>query len=364
MDKIKFEYENKIKELNNKIKKIDNELKNKKEEILINQMNSEKIISLNEQKILFLDKEMTSLKEKNNNLIKQAKTKEENLNNEIIKLNEKIKEILKEKENKENINNDQVSNNINNLMKYFQENLKIQSEENKNLFQKIIQKEEKETEQELYKKYQELSQKNGELLIELNKKEQRIKNLEEYKNIFMHISGVKCKYCNNIFSYDNFKIHYNDCEKSKKNININNISNFNIKIKILKGNIKQDELGKTYLEYIIDVNYNNTHNWRINKKFTQFVSLYKTLNNSLDKNIQLPLSSNIFTNLNEKYKRGFHKNKIKQIELFLKDLCENDIFNKCKTFHKFLEFDKNLDEDNFNFNYSDIDNIDVINYNN
>ena len=85
MDKINLEHENKIKELTTKIKKFENELKNKKEEMLINQMNNEKIISLNEQKIIFLDKEMTSLKEKNNNLIKQSKTKEENLNNEIIK---------------------------------------------------------------------------------------------------------------------------------------------------------------------------------------------------------------------------------------------------------------------------------------
>ena len=363
IDKINLEHENKIKELTTKIKKFENELKNKKEEMLINQMNNEKIISLNEQKIIFLDKEMTSLKEKNNNLIKQSKTKEENLNNEIIKLNEKIKNILQEKETKEIINNDEVNNNINNLMKYFQENLKMQSEENKNLFEKIIKKEQDQSQQELYKKYQELSQKNGELLIELNKKDQKIKNLETYKNIFNHIIGLKCKYCNNIFNYDNFKMHYNDCE-IKKNKNKNVSLNNNIKIKILKGNIKQDELGKTYLEYILDINYNNLQNWRINKKFSQFASLYKSLNNIYKDNVSMPSSSNIFINLNEKYKRGFHKNKMKQIEMFLKDLCENDIFNKCKTFLKFLEFDKNLDEDNFNFNYSDIDNIDVTNYNN
>ena len=360
IDKIKFEYENKIKELNSKIKKIENELKNKKEEMLINQMNNEKIISLNEQKIIFLDKEMTSLKEKNNTLLKQSKIKEENLNNEIIKLNEKIKNILIEKENKENINNDQVNNNINNLMKYFQENLKIQSEENKNLFEKIIQKEKNINEQELYKKYQELSQKNGELLIELNKKDQKIKNLEIYKNIFVHISGVKCKYCGGVYTYENFKLHYPDCETKKNNsINIP-LNNNNIKIKILKGNIKQDELGKTYLEYILEVNYNNNQNWRINKKFSQFAALYKTLNNTYKGNIQMPDSCNIFIKLNEKFKRGFHKNKIKQIELFLKDLCENDIFNKSKPFKKFLEFDKNVDEDNFNYT----NDIDVTNYNN
>ena len=191
IDKIKFEYENKIKELNNKIKKLENELKDKKEEMLISKMNNEKIISLNEQKIIFLDKEMNSLKEKNNSLLKQGKSKEESLNNEINKLNEKIRNILNEKENKENINNDEVNNNINNLMNYFKENLKIQSEENKNLFEKIIQKEKKENDQDLYNKYQEITQKNGELMIELSKKDQKIKILEnqliefkEYKNIF------------------------------------------------------------------------------------------------------------------------------------------------------------------------------------
>ena len=360
IDKIKFEYENKIKELNNKIKKIENELKNKNEEMLINQMNNEKIISLNEQKLIFLDKEMTSLKERNNNLIKQGKSKEENLNNEINKLNERIRDILNEKENKENTSNDEVNNNINNLMKYFQENLKIQSEENKNLFEKIIQKDKKENEQEIYKKYQELNQTNTELMIELEQKDKKIKslekqliNFEEYQTIFSHISGLKCKYCNNIFNLDIFKSHYNDCLSNKKINNKLNINNNtpNIQIKILKGNIKQDELGKTYLEYVLDINYNNTQNWRVNKKFAQFASLYKTLYNSFKGKTQMPLSSNIFINLNEKFKKGFHKNKIKQLELFLKDICDNGILNKCKQFKKFLDFDKNVDDDNDNFNY-------------
>ena len=38
IDKIKFEYENKIKELNNKIKKLENEIKDKNEEMLISKM--------------------------------------------------------------------------------------------------------------------------------------------------------------------------------------------------------------------------------------------------------------------------------------------------------------------------------------
>ena len=66
----------------------------------------------------------------------------------------------------------------------------------------------------------------------------------------------------------------------------------------------------------------------------------------------MPSSSNIFTTLNEKFKKGFHKNKIKQLESFLKDLCEIEIINKSKQLKKFLEFDKNVDEDNENDNYN------------
>ena len=61
--------------------------------------------------------------------------------------------------------------------------------------------------------------------------------------------------------------------KSNMNFNPNKL-----KIKILKGWVKKDELGKPYLEYIIDIYY-DTQNWRISKKFNQFSSLFKTLKN-------------------------------------------------------------------------------------
>jgi len=221
---------------------LEKEIKIKEEELLINKMNNDKNLSLNEQKILFLDKEINSLKEKNNSLLKQSKIKEDNLNKEIIALKEQIKNILIEKDNKENINTDEVNNNLNNLMNYFKDHLKAQNEENKNMFEKMIKEKEKnENEKELYKNYKEISQKNTDLALGLNIRDNKIKNLEnqinklsEYKEIIIHVNGFKCKYCNKIYTFENFKKHYINCQKGiKDNINevmsgtgvINNLNN-------------------------------------------------------------------------------------------------------------------------------------------
>jgi hypothetical protein len=368
IDRIKTEYENKIKELSNIKNKLEKEIKAKEEEILINKMNNDKNISLNEQKILFLDKEINSLKEKNNTIIKQSKINEDNLNKEILSLREKIKTILVERENKENINTDEVNNNLNNLMNYFKDHLKAQNEENKNMFEKMIKEKQKnETKTELYKNYKEISQKNSDLLLGISIRDNKIKNLEnqiiklsEYKEVVINVNGFKCKYCNKIYTYENFKKHYLNCQKGIKDnisdiINNNNMNHISInkvnlnadklKIKILKGSIKQDELGKPYLEYILDINY-NTQNWRINKRFIQFASLYKTIKNLFKGVIQMPASSNIFINFTGILNRTFNKNKIKNLEIFIKDLAEIEMVNTCKPFRKFLEFDKNVDDEN------------------
>ncbi len=106
-------------------------------------------------------------------------------------------------------------------------------------------------------------------------------------------------------------------------------------------------MGKPFLEYIIDVNY-DTQNWRINKKFSQFANLFKTLKNLYKGVIQMPPSSNIFVNFgnNNNSFGSFHENKIIQLEKFLKDLSEINNLNTSKPFRKFLEFDQYVDEDN------------------
>ena len=130
---------------------------------------------------------------------------------------------------------------------------------------------------------------------------------------------------------------------------MNNNINFNpekLKIKILKGKVKLDELGNPYLEYIIDVNY-DTQSWRINRRFNQFSNLFKTLKNMFRGVAQLPTSANIFINFgNNNQFSSFHENKIIQLEKFLKDLSEINNINTSKPFRKFLEFEQYVDEDN------------------
>ena len=192
----------------------------------------------------------------------------------------------------------------------------------------------------------------------------------------------KCKKCKKLFNYEDFKNHYSTCDKvineendenkniennlnnhnynnilKNKNINgitsidllnNNNISKFNpdkLKIKILKGKLKTDELGKYYLEYILDINY-YSQNWRLNKKFIQFANLYKTIKTMFKNTINMPLSSNIFVNFQNNINGSFYQNKIQQLEKFINEISHIEEINSSKIFRKFLELDQNFDEEN------------------
>ena len=341
-------------------KKYEADLKSKEEQILIMKMNNDKIMSLNDQKLNYVEKEINSYKDKYNNLLKESKNKEDKLNKEIIILTEKNKKLKIENEKNDSLNKEQVNNNLNNIMKYLTENLKAQNEENKNMFEKMFKDKENSlhNDKELLQNLKEINEKNNELVLNNNLCNNKIKTLEEqnaklniYKEVVHNTKAYKCKHCEKMYLYDDFKDHYSNCQKgliSNANINNNNI-NFNpdkLKIKILKGRVKQDELGKPFLEYIIDVNY-DTQNWRINKRFNQFANLFKTLKNSYKGVVQMPPSANIFINFgNNNTSSSFHENKIIQLEKFLKDLSEINIINTSKPFRKFLEFEQYVDEDN------------------
>ena len=342
-------------------KKYEDTLKSKEEEILIMKMDRDKVKSLNDQKMNYVEKEINNYKEKYEKLLKDSKSKEEKLNEDIIILTEKNKKLIIEKEKNDTLNKEQVNNNLNNLMKYLSENLKAQNEENKTMFQKMFKDKEDslKSDKQLIQNIKDINEKNNELVLNNNILNNKIKSLEEqnaklniYKDIIHNTKGFKCKHCEKNYSYEDFKEHYNNCQKgliSNANINNNNL-NFipeKMKIKILKGRVKQDELGKPFLEYIIDVNY-DTQNWRLNKRFNQFSTLYKNLKNLYKgTGIQMPQSSNIFTNFgNSSQFSSFHENKIKQLERFLKDLSETNLINTSKPFRKFLEFEQNVEEDN------------------
>ena len=276
-------------------------------------------------------------------------------------------------------------------MKYFKENIKAQNEENKNMIQKMIQeKENSNKDKELFKNYNDMVMKNSDLQIKLNSSnfkindlERKIDNLNIFKKIVENTKMFKCKKCKKLFNYEDFKNHYSTCDKiineendENKNIennlnnhNYNNIlknkningitsmdlinnnvssSKFNpdkLKIKILKGKLKTDELGKYYLEYILDINY-YSQNWRLSKKFIQFANLYKTIKTMFKNSINMPLSSNIFVNFQNNISGSFYQNKIQQLEKFINEISQIEEINSSKIFRKFLELDQNFDEEN------------------
>ena len=376
MKKNDFDFKNN--EFLNIKKKYESELKSKEEQILIMKMNNDKIMSLNDQKLNYVEKEINSYKDKYNNLLKESKAKEEKLNKEIIILTEKNKKLKIENEKKDTLSKEQANNNLSNIMKCLTENLKAQSEENKTMFEKMFKDKENSlhNDKELINNIKEVNQKNNELILSNNELNNKIKTLEEqntklniYKEIIHNTKGYKCKHCDKLYLYDDFKEHYTNCQKGLiSNVNpINDRTNFNpdkLKIKILKGRVKQDELGKPFLEYIIDINY-DTQNWRINKRFNQFANLFKTLKNSYKGIVQMPPSANIFINFGNNSFGSFHENKIIQLEKFLKDLSEISTLNTSKQFRKFIEFEQYVDEDNdimVNYNQPPVKNSNL-NYN-
>jgi hypothetical protein len=159
--------------------------------------------------------------------------------------------------------------------------------------------------------------------------EDQINNLQKYKDLFQNAMMIKCKHCSKHFTLDVFKTHFENCKLNlRHNNNMQSINIDKLKIKILKGTVKKDEVGKVYLEYIIDIWYNG-QNWRINKRFNQFANLYKTLKSIFRGVVDMPTSSNIFVNINGVGKSSsFHENKLIQLEKFIKDLSQIEAINK------------------------------------
>ena len=322
-------------------------------------MNSEKVQSLNEQKLKYLEKEVNNWKDRYNKLENDSKIKEQGLNNEISNLKSQNLTLKNEQKIKEESTNNLVNQNMNSILAFIKENMQMQNQETKTFYEKIISsQQEKEIsvskDKELLSNYKETTQKNQELTLSLAASESKIKQYEEqinklnlYKEIIHNSNSFKCKFCLKNFNFDSFKTHYPQCQKNMltSSQKIDNISIDKLKIKILKGRVKQDELGKPFLEYIIDIWYNG-QNWRINKRFNQFANLYKTLKSIFRGIVNMPPSADIFVSVNGVGQiSSFHENKILQLEKFIKDLAEIDVVNKSKPFRKFLEFENFVDEE-------------------
>ena len=202
-------------------KKYEDELKAKDEQILIMKMNNDKIMSLNDQKVNYFEQEINKYKEKYNKLLKESKQKEEKLNKDIIILTEENKKLKIEKEKSENMKKEEANNNLNDVIKYFSEKLKTQNEENKNMLEKMFK--DKENSMQNNKEI------NNNLANEIKSLEEQNLNLTPYKDAINNSKGLKCKNCDKIFSYEEFKEHYTNCQKGLINNTTlnNNTINFN-----------------------------------------------------------------------------------------------------------------------------------------
>ena len=360
-ENLKSDYEHKLKEMLNSKSKNENELKAKEEQLLVLKMNNEKMNSLHEQKIDYLQKEIQNWKDKFSSFSKESSNKEQNLRDELNSLKIQNENLKSEQKKSELSSNEQMNQNMTNLLNYFKDNLRAQKEENKNMFQQILlqQKEKEKNEQnekELFKNFKQTTEKVQELTLSLNSSENKVKMLEEqinklnlYKEIIHNSKGFKCKFCMKIFPFDGFREHFIQCQKDMLNNNNNLKTEFSsekLKLKIIKGKLKTDEVGKPYLEYIMDISYNGL-SWRINKRFNQFANLHKTLKNLFKGVINMPQSANIFTNINDMNLSGgsFHENKIQQLEKFIKDLSEIEQISNSKPFYKFLKLNHAFDDD-------------------
>jgi len=323
--------------------------------------NYDKLMQLHQKKIDYYETEIKKLREKYDILLKQAENSEIKANNSN---RSSISNNSKNNKNKDII----LSNDLNDFMGYIQDNLIKQNEDNKLMMSKIIQDKEKdcENEKELYTSFRYLKKINEDLSIKINANENKMNLLEkelnelkEYKNIIKTMKYFKCKNCSKNYKFNDFIHHIKHCE-NYSNINDlkeKNISNFNPKklsLKIINTKIKQDELNHPYIEYIIDINYDNKTKYQLHKQFYHFSNLYNNLTNLYQESMQLPLSFvNIFQNFNSD--SFMCKDKTQILEQFINEVANTDIINNSKSFLKFIEFEKYFKKSNKSTNKNKIE---------
>ena len=343
-------YEKEIKKIIDKNNEKNIEINMKNEQLNIIKSNNEKIIELNEKKFRYYENEIKMLKEKIEQLLNISKSSGRN-EEKISKNNNKPSRNIE--------NNDLINNSITKLMSAVNDHIKEQNEDNQTILNKLMQEKEIEfkNDKKLIKKLSEIKNKNNELETKLKKTNYTIQKMEEkidellpYEDLINNINNFKCNKCEKYFTLPEYKLHKDNCplsDSSQNKININfKLNPDKLKIRILKGKIKHGNSSSPYLEYIVDVNYNNMQHWRLGKKFKDFINLYNIINTEYKEFIKIPIS-NIFIDIKNTGNVGsFHENKIRQLELFMNDIINLDMINRSKAFSKFIEFDKYFDEEN------------------
>ena len=260
----KNNYEQKLKEINDIKDKMKKELRVKEEQLLVMKMNNEKITCLYEQKSDFLEKEVSSWKDKYHNALIETKNKENDLNKENINLKEQNRLLMRMEKKIEknyflniksrvnnsfgksghiinsNINNnanDNMKRNVNNKINYektslqgnnykIEKDLKIQDIE--------IQDADSKSNGERTINYKDYSLKSSKTKYSADGKETKIRKIDEqlinlnlYKDQINTSKDFKCKFCLKSFSFPEYKEHFNKCSKNPINLNYNIINNNN-----------------------------------------------------------------------------------------------------------------------------------------
>ena len=367
---IKNKYESQIREIINNQKEKNSEIILKKEQLKIMKKNYDKLMELHQKKIDYYETEVKKLREKYDILLKQSENSEIKSNNSN-RINASNKENISKNKNK-----DIISNDLNEFMGYIQDNLIKQNEENKLMMSKIIKDKEKDcaNEKELYNNFRNIKQTNEDLNIKINANENKIKllkeqlnELNEYKNIIKTMKQFKCKNCSKLFKFKDFINHIKLCQNDINNNNNESTEKYKLNfdpnkldIKIIKGQIKTDELNHPYIEYIIEINYDNKKKYQIHKQLYHFSNLYKNLINLYEDSINFPLSFvDIFQNINSN--SFMNKDKTKILEKFINEIAHTDVINTSKSFLKFIEYDKHLQK---NAKSKNKKNINMKDYNN
>ena len=384
----KNKYEIALRNIINKKNNQGTEVDIKTDQLNAIKKNNERLMILHQKKFNYYENEIKELRNKYNMLLKEKESKENKLNNEkknLNNLNNSVKFNKVTERNNNFLKSDEIHGELSDFKNYIQSNLNKQEIENKNLIQRIMKDKEIDSinEKELFNKYNVLKQKNNELQTSLNINNSKIKtlrskldNLKQNKNIFENMTEFKCKFCGKNFPYQEISAHQNNCINN--NIFNNNMfddKNFdfnpnNLEVKITNCKIKTDEIGKPYVEYILNINYNGT-NWKINKKYSDFTQLYNNLNLIYKDVIKLSVNlNNVFNTKDSSY--NFNENKMNQLQNFLNEIINTDVINTSKILLKFIQFDKfylhkNFDEENndilkdrewfmnkFNINYNKV----------
>lgn len=383
---MKTDFEKKIENTFNSTNQSMNELRIKSEQMNIIKANQHKINSINDQKILFLDSELNNMKDKCALLQNEFKRKENNLLNEIALLKAQNESLINENKRSRKHSSEAISTSVGNLELILKDHLNSQSKENKFILEKFMnsQQMQKDNSAEIknaYKNYKEISEENMKLnediaaIEDLNKKlEEQLNKMMCYKDIITNTIGFKCRSCLRVFAVEQFRLHFRKCQMSfalrpqqqddiasdrNDNIDYNHIQNNsndivaipNMKLRIIKDKVTQDEYNKPFIEYVISVEYNHQV-WQINKRFNQFSSLYKSLKALFNGKLTLPFSSNIFMNVNEMYPHtSNHEKKISHLNRFITEIANIEAINQSKIFRSFFEFER-YDEGQFASSFS------------